>query len=308
MDINRRGFLKIIGAAGAGGFMGGSQKVLAQEYFPGHPDRFGVLTDLTRCVGCRTCEAACNQINNLPKPEIPFDDTSVFEEKREADAKYYTYVNRYDNLKGEGESVYRKVQCNHCDEPACASACLVRAIEKTPEGPVVWNEKLCIGCRYCMTACPFYVPAFEYSDPLSPNIVKCTMCYDTRVSKGDVPACVEACPMEAMTFGKRSDVIKAARQRIRKGPDRYIEHIFGEHEIGGTSWLYISGVPFEQLGFPTHLGNKPCPEFTRGFLSMVPAVLVIWPALLWGFYRFSQHREQAAEDENAILEEKERQV
>jgi formate dehydrogenase iron-sulfur subunit len=143
MEINRRGFFKIITAAGAGRFLGSSQKVFAQEHFPGYPDRFGILTDLTRCVGCRTCEAACNEANNLPPPEIPFDDTSVFKEKREADAKYYTYVNRYDDPKGEGEPVYRKVQCNHCDEPACASACLVQALRKTPEGAVVWNEKVC---------------------------------------------------------------------------------------------------------------------------------------------------------------------
>ncbi len=308
MNIDRRGFLKIITAAGAGSLLGSSGEANAQEYFPGHPDRFGVLTDLTRCVGCRTCEAACNQANNLPEPDIPFDDTSVFEKKREADAKYYTYVNRYDNPKGQGEPVYRKVQCNHCDEPACASACLVRAIEKTPEGAVVWNEKVCIGCRYCMTACPFYVPAFEYSNPLSPNIVKCTMCYDTRVSKGGIPACVEACPMEVMTFGKRSEVIKAARERIKRDPDKYVDHIYGELEVGGTGWLYISGLPFEQLDFPMNVGTKPYPEFTRGFLSMVPAVLVIWPALLWGFYRFAQHREQLAEDENATSEKKEQPV
>jgi formate dehydrogenase iron-sulfur subunit len=308
MKIDRRGFLKIITAAGAGPLLGGSQKVLAQEYFPGHPDRFGILTDLTRCVGCRTCEAACNQANNLPKPEIPFDDTSVFEKKREAGEKYYTYVNRYDNPKAEGEPVYRKVQCNHCDEPACASACLVRAIEKTPEGAVVWNEKVCIGCRYCMTACPFYVPAFEYSNPLSPNIVKCTMCYDTRVSKGGIPACVEACPMEVMTFGKRSEVIKVARERIKRDPDRYVDHIYGELEVGGTGWLYISSLPFEQLDFPMNVGTKPFPELTRGFLSMVPAVLVIWPALLWGFHRFSQHRGEIAEDENTTSEKKEQQV
>jgi len=308
MEINRRGFFKIISAAGAGHFLGSSQKVFAQEHFPGYPDRFGILTDLTRCVGCRTCEAACNKANNLPTPEIPFEDKSVFKEKREADAKYYTYVNRYEDPKGEGEPVYRKVQCNHCDEPACASACLVQALRKTPEGAVIWNEKVCIGCRYCMTACPFYVPAYEYSNSLSPDIVKCTMCYDTRISKGDIPACVEACPMEVMTFGKRSDVIKAARERITREPNRYIDYIYGEHEVGGTGWLYISGVPFEQLDFPMNVGMKPYPELTRGFLSMVPAVIVIWPALLWGFHRFTQHREQVAEGEDTSSERKEHQV
>jgi len=159
-----------------------------------------------------------------------------------------------------------------------------------------------------MTACPFYVPAYEYHDPFSPEIKKCTMCYDTRVSKGGIPACVEACPMEAMTFGKRGDLIKLARKRIMDLPDRYIDHIYGEHEVGGTSWLYISEVPFEYLGFPMDLGTKSYPELTRGFLSMISGALVIWPALLGGFYMFAKHREQKSVDKEIIPEEMEDQL
>jgi Fe-S-cluster-containing dehydrogenase component len=254
-------------------------------------------------VGCRTCEAACNEANQLPPPEVPFDDDSVFEKTRRTDQRTYTVVNRYPNPKG-GSPIFVKQQCRHCDEPACASACLVKAFTKTPKGAVTYNKGVCVGCRYCMTACPFYVPAYEYDDPFSPEIKKCTMCYDTRVSKGGVPACAEACPMEVMTFGKRSELIKVAKKRIIEHPDRYVDHIYGEHEVGGTSWLYISGVPFDQLGFPTDLGTKPYPELTKGFLSMVPAVLVIWPALLGGFYMFTQHRDEMGEEEE-IPEEKE---
>ncbi|MDH4223757.1 MAG: 4Fe-4S dicluster domain-containing protein [candidate division Zixibacteria bacterium] len=305
MKVSRRRFFEISAAAGGITLLGKSQSSHAVEHFTGWPDRFGVLTDLTRCVGCRSCEAACNEINKLPEPEVPFDDMSVLEKERRASAKYYTYVNRYPDPKNKNEWIYRKVQCNHCDEPACASACLVNALKKTPEGPVIWNEKVCIGCRYCMTACPFYVPAYEYSNPFSPNVVKCTMCYHTRISKGGIPACVEACPMETLTFGKRKDLIEAARKRIMDHPDRYVDYIYGEHEAGGTSWLYISGVPFEELGFPMDVGTKPFPELTRGFLTMVPAVLVIWPALLGGFYMFSKHREQMLKEEGTITEKKE---
>jgi Fe-S-cluster-containing dehydrogenase component len=297
--------LKSVAAASGASLVGKSQLAKGVEDFTGYPDRFGVLSDLTRCVGCRTCEAACNEVNQLPPPKIPFEDQSVFENIRRTDTNAYTVVNRYPNPKQGGLPIYVKHQCRHCDEPACASACLVRAFTKTPEGAVSYNKGVCIGCRYCMTACPFYVPAYEYNDPFSPEIRKCTMCYDTRISKGGIPACVEACPMEAMTFGKRSDLIKLARKRIMEHPDRYIDHIYGEHEVGGTDWLYISGVPFEQLGFATDLGTKPYPELTRGFLSMVPAVLVIWPALLGGIYMFTQHREQGDEEEEEILEEKE---
>ncbi len=305
MGISRRKFLKAAAAAGGAGLVGKSKLASGAGQFTGYPDRYGVLTDITRCVGCRTCEAACNEINKLPPPKIPFDDQSVFEKTRRTDERTYTVVNRYHNPKPGEPPVYVKHQCRHCDEPACASACLVAAFTKTPEGPVTYNKGVCVGCRYCMTACPFYVPAYEYNDPFSPEIKKCTMCYDTRVSKGGIPACVEACPMEAMTFGKRSDLLSVARKRIIEHPDRYVDHIYGELEVGGTSWLYISGVPFEKLGFPMDLGTKPYPELTRGFLSMVPAVLVIWPALLGGFYMFTQHREQMDEEEEEIPERKE---
>lgn len=254
-----------------------------------------MLSDLTKCIGCRRCEAACNKANNLPSPKVPFEDPSVLEEKRRTDAQAYTVINRYDNPKWK-RPVYRKVQCNHCAEPACASACLVRALKKTPEGAVIYNENLCIGCRYCMTACPFYIPAFEYNDPASPAIRKCTMCYQ-RTSKGIMPACAEACNTGALTFGKRDEIIKLARDRIRLEPDEYFDHIYGEQEVGGTDWLYISPVSFEELDFPMDTGTTPYPEFTKEFLSAVPFVLVVWPVLLGGFYAWSSRRQQMIETE-----------
>lgn len=310
MAINRRGFLKAVGAIGASTLVAGPKKALAYQGFTGNPDRYGILTDLTLCIGrnCRKCEAACNKENKLPPPKVPFEDNSVFDQTRRPEPQSFTVVNRYPHPQSGGPPIYVKNQCRHCDEPACASACLVKAFTKTREGAVTYNKGVCVGCRYCMTACPFYVPAYEYNKPFSPEVKKCTMCYDTRVSKGGIPACVEACPMETMTFGKRSDLIRLARKRIIENPDKYIDHIYGEQEVGGTSWMYISGVPFEQLGFPMDLGTKPYPELTKGFLSMVPAVLVIWPALLGGFYMFTQHREEMGVSEETIPQEKEDQL
>ena len=298
MEVNRRQFLR--GAAATGGtlliwnLLSNPTKAFARD-FSGQPDRFGMLTDLTRCIGCRRCEAACKEANKLPPLQIPLDDPSAFEEKRELDAETYTVVNRYQDTK-TGKTVYRKVQCNHCAEPACASACLVKALTKSPEGPVIYNESLCIGCRYCMTACPFYIPTFEYFDALNPAIQKCFMCYD-RISEGHIPACAQACPVETITFGKRSELLKLARDRIRNEPNRYIDHIYGEQEVGGTDWLYISEVPFEELDFPSNLGTIAYPQLTKEFLSAVPLVLVVWPALLGGFYLFTKRREQIAENE-----------
>ncbi len=291
--ISRRGFLKgIIGTAIGGSLLGRPLRALAGN-LSGQPDHFGMLTDLTRCIGCRRCEAACNEANNLPPPEIPFEDKSVFEQERRPDERAFTMVNRYSDPHRLGVPVYVKIQCMHCEEPACASACLVGALKKTPEGPVIYDESVCVGCRYCMSACPFYIPAFEYFDPLSPRIQKCYMCYH-RIFAGQVPACAAECPMEAIMVGKRSELIELARERIRNNPDRYIDHIYGEHEAGGTGWLYISGVPFAELGFPTDLEMSPYPELTKGFLSLVPVVLIAWPALFGGIYLMSRGREQEA--------------
>lgn len=296
---NRRDFLK--GTAAIGGSLllwqlVGNPKAANAESFSGSADHFGMLTDLTRCIGCRRCEEACNEANDLPVPDIPFDDKSVFEEKRRTDAQTYTVVNRYYQEGWLEGPVYRKIQCNHCEEPACVSACLVGAMKKSPEGPVVYDPNLCIGCRYCINACPFYIPTYEYSEPFHPRVQKCFMCYD-RISKGEVPACATECPVEGITFGNRSQLIELARDRIRSKPGKYVNHIYGEREAGGTGWLYVSGVPFEELDFRINLGTTPYPEFTKDFLALVPLVLVVWPALLGGFYLFSKRREQTAEAE-----------
>jgi Fe-S-cluster-containing dehydrogenase component len=261
-----------------------------------------MLTDTTRCIGCRRCEGACNKANDLPPPKTSFEETSVFEKQRKpyvADVQSYTVVNRFEGE--DGKPVYRKVQCMHCDEPACVTACPVAALTKSIEGPVVWNEKLCIGCRYCITACPFYVPAFEYSSAFEPRIQKCFMC-NQRIKDGLIPACAEACPVEAIQFGKRNDLIKMAKQRIWSEPDKYIDHVYGETEAGGTGWLYVSKMPFDKLGFPENIGTTSYPKLTKDFLSMVNLTLVSWPALLGGFYMAS-HKKPHGENEEKHEEE-----
>jgi hypothetical protein len=152
-----------------------------------------------------------------------------------------------------------------------------------------------------MIACPFEIPAYEYDEALSPRIMKCTMCYP-RIIEGKLPGCVDACPTESLTFGKREDLIKIARERIRKYPDRYVDHIYGEREMGGTSWLYISGVPFKDLGMREDLGVTPAPELTAGALGAVPMVAGLWPVLLTGIYAISKRKERIfrKEKENAV--------
>jgi len=265
-------------------------RAMAQPEFEGWPDGYGMLTDFTACVGCRSCEKACNETNNMPAPDKPYEDGSVFEEKRWPSAKTYTVVNRYNNPSDPSKPLYRKIQCNHCLEPACATACPIHAYTKTPEGAVIYNENLCFGCRYCVVACPFNIPGYDYESPLEPKIVKCILCHG-RIKEGKIPACAEACPAGAITFGKRADLLKLARKRITDNPEKYIDHIYGEREVGGTSWLYISGVPFELLGFPTNLPKKAPIELTKSYLSSIPVIFTTFPAIFGLLYAATHHRE-----------------
>lgn len=311
--ISRRRFLAASVAGCAATTLGASKRALAAGSFTGYPEGMGVLVDLTRCIGCRSCEAACNREQELPAPAKSFTDLSVFDETfhggtqlRRPDENAYTVVNRY--RPESGQPVYRKVQCNHCNEPACLSSCFVNAYTKTPEGAVIYNSKVCVGCRNCMIACPFNIPAYSYSSAFDPMVKKCIFCYETRLKHGKPPACVGICPQEALTFGKRHDLIEIAHQRIQNEPDRYVDHLYGEKELGGTSWMYLSGVPFEQVGLDPAPGNEPIIGNVKDFLSTVPMVLAIWPALFTGFHllakRDNGHGGDHADD-HAASEEKE---
>ena len=295
MSISRRKFLGWVGAAGVGAVAGKSAFAASNAHFKGYPDGFGVLHDITLCVGCRHCESACNTVNELPAPDKAFSDLTALDQERRTHAETYTVVNRYTDS-DQKAPLFKKHQCNHCLEPACASVCFVKAFKKTKEGAVVYDPDVCVGCRYCMIACPFEIPAYEYDEPLTPRVTKCTMCHP-RILKGQLPGCVEACPVEALTFGKREDLLELARERIRKYPDRYVDHIYGEIEMGGTSWLYISNVPFSQIGMREDLGTTPAPKLTSGALSLVPMVVGLWPVLLMGIYGISKRKDADAEQE-----------
>ena len=298
MTVSRRKFLGWLGAAGLSTTVAKPATAATNKRFDGYPQSRGVLFDSTRCIGCRKCEAGCNTVNELPPPSQPFDDLSVLTQKRRTDAKTYTVVNQYIPEQPVEQPSYSKIQCNHCLEPACASACFVNAFTKTETGAVVYDESVCVGCRYCMIACPFEIPTYEYEKALTPRVRKCTLC-SPRIEKGLLPGCVVSCPTEALTFGKRDELLRIARQRIQKFPERYVDHIYGEREMGGTSWLYLSAVPFRQIGMREDLGQTPAPLLTKGALSAVPIVVGLWPVLLTGVYAISKRKEKIAESEMA---------
>ena len=286
MSLDRREFLKTLGIAGAG--LTGVSALGANRENPQPEEFYAILHDITLCEGCQECEVVCAETNHLPPPaDDDYPDASI---RRELTPDRFTVINAVETRVGE---VYTKQQCMHCAQPACASACLTKAMEKHVEGPVTWDGDKCMGCRFCMLSCPFGVPKFEY-DSNNPRISKCQMCFD-RLKTGEIPACVENCPAEALIFGKRSDVLREARRRIQDNPGTYVDHIYGEHEAGGTSWLYLSPVPFEELGFNTKVETSPYPELTKGFLYSVPSVFVLWPALLLGIHEATAPRDQEEE-------------
>lgn len=308
--MNRRKFLTFVGSAGVASALGTAKVVKAGTHtFPYYPDSYGVLHDTTRCIGCRRCEKACNKVNSLPKPDKPFDDLSVTHTKRRTSAYAWTVVNKYDV---NGKAFFRKLQCFHCNDPACASACFAKCFQKQPDGSVTYDGSQCVGCRYCMVACPFYMPGFQYDEAFDPLVQKCTFC-EPRLKEGKLPGCVEACPMDALTFGRRSDLIKVARARIAENPGRYVNYVYGEHDAGGTAWMVLapaadnpSPAPqtvveaapqLKQLGLDPHLGTQPMGELTYGALGAVPMIVAFWPVLFGGAYAMTKRRDAIHKEE-----------
>ncbi len=303
MQFNRRLFLKHTVAAGAGFFALFKKKARAEDHLPLLDEsQVGCLVDTTLCIGCRQCEKACNLNNKLPKPEVPFTDKSVFRDMRRPTEAALTVVNEYGGNPSPDQpqrsNTYTKVQCMHCLDPSCVSACIVGALTRAKDGAVVYNPEICLGCRYCMVACPFQIPAYEYEKALTPLVKKCEFCADFSTGTGADPACAKACPTEAILFGKRSDLLALARDRIGKRPDRYIDHIYGEHEVGGTSWLYLAGRTPEEIDLIKLPGDAP-PRLTENIQHTIfrygAIPLAIYGAL--GAIMWHSNRKQAAGSE-----------
>jgi len=254
-----------------------------------------VLVDLVRCMGCRACQVACKAWNDNPgeitaclgcydnPPDYSADTWSLIQFSEVEDNNKLHWI-------------FPKRQCMHCLHPACVSACPVQALHKLDSGPVVYDAGKCIGCRYCMVACPFSVPRIDFGEFL-PEITKCTFCAD-RQSEGMEPACVKACPTDALVFGKRDELIAEAKARIAKRPDKYVNHIYGEHEAGGTSWMYLAPVAFDKIipvkgveaGFPM-LGPEPAPQVSETVaIYGTPSALAIVGGTLAGIYWITKRR------------------
>jgi formate dehydrogenase iron-sulfur subunit len=237
----------------------------------------GILFDTTKCIGCGACADACKEQNKLPGPveEVTTAYTWTTVEAR--------------------EGLYMRHLCMHCMVPTCVSVCPVGALRKTPEGPVVYDAAKCMGCRYCMMACPFDVPKYQW-DRAVPIVGKCIMCTD-RVKQGQPTACAEACPADATVFGSRADLLREAKERIRKEPGKYVDHVYGLKEAGGTGVLMISSVPFEKMGLKSRLPEEPPAMRTWQVLSNIPDFVAVWGVFLYGVHWITARREAVAQHE-----------
>jgi formate dehydrogenase iron-sulfur subunit len=242
------------------------------------------LFDATRCIDCRACMIACSVENDIPMNKTRIWVAGV-------------------GLKGEYPNLDRAsmvYHCMHCDEPDCMSACPVGAYNKRADGPVEYDPDKCIGCRYCMNACPFGVPHFDFDKGLIQGafIDKCTMC-PQRIDNGLEPACVATCPTDALIFGERSDLVTEAHARIQAHPGRYISHVYGETENGGTAYLILSHVPFKELGLPD-LGPTPVKDVSEAVMGATIPFALTWGAVLTGVtigvHALNQKKEAAEQE------------
>lgn len=281
--LSRRDFLKIAGA-------GFSSLMVAATHLNGAQassgtelpveEHWALLYDATMCSGCRECETACKKYNKLPDEAV--DDLS---------GNTFTLIKLYQSEDGSQES-FRKYQCMHCVDPACAASCPVGALHKTESGPVVYDSYKCIGCRYCMQVCAFGIPRYDWSLAY-PLVRKCEMCNQREAG----PACAEICPKQALTFGRRGDLLEIAKTRIAVNPGKYHEdRVYGEFEGGGTSVLILSAVPFEAIGLPA-MEHKPLPDQTQWALNIVPIIFFGVGGVMSAIYRQTSKNAQKKAEE-----------
>ncbi len=290
-SISRREFIKQVGAgtaAGIGTWLLTEKAQPASASAEEGKETWGMLIDLTRCVGCNSCALACKESNGHPEPDKVPDELSP---------ESFTYVEPVEvqTASGRTEIRYVKRQCMHCLDAACVSACPAAAMYNSGEGPVVYRAVRCLGCRYCEVGCPFGIPRFEWDKSITATINKCWMCYE-RLQDGEIPACAAACPSGAIHFGKRSQLLAYAHGLIDNSPEHYLDHIYGESEVGGTSMLYLSDLPFEELGFPADLPKYAPPQQTEKIMSALPFVLGGMATLMTGTALYT-HRTPSTEGE-----------
>jgi Fe-S-cluster-containing dehydrogenase component len=276
--MKRRDFLKAsVAASAATALISG--KAEARGNLEPAPEAVGMLYDSTLCVGCKACVAMCKYVNGMPPTQMGED--VQYDSARDLSHETLNVIKVYkdgDNSVKDREAdgyAFEKRSCMHCVDPGCVSVCPVTALRRHPlTGIVTYHAEACIGCRTCMTGCPYNVPQFDYHNTFG-EIHKCQMCNQKgveRIDKGMMTGCAEACPTGATLFGSRTALLEEAKRRLTLKPGEtyryprgdvrnpysfhdkkvpeYQQHVWGEKEAGGTNVMHISSIPFDKLGMP----------------------------------------------------------
>ena len=344
MDLNRRAFLKLGAAEGAAAAAAATAvtaadsgraeaQLLVREPRPLPPGALGLLFDSTLCIGCRACQAACKEANAMAA-EVPVRyaawNEGTWDSPTDLSGKTLTVVQVYqhgtmaEKDRATDGFAFVKQQCMHCTDASCISVCPVTAMTKDPvTGIVSHHPDRCIGCRYCVLACPFGVPRYEFHDPFG-EIQKCQLC--ANLPDREIPACADVCPTGATLYGHTDVLMDEARQRLalaegdlytfprgvllraedggepvtdRSGHEApsgpYIDDVYGEHLLGGTQCLMLAGVPFTRLGLPEDVPDTSYAAITEGiqhtlYRYMIGPVLLLGALIAFAYRSARQHR------------------
>jgi formate dehydrogenase iron-sulfur subunit len=270
------------------------------------------LIDTTKCIGCKACQVACMEWNDL-RDEIG-TNTGQYQNPHDLSASSWTLMRfaEVEGPKGDLEWLIRKDGCMHCADPGCLKACpSPGAIVQYANGIVDFHEENCIGCGYCITGCPFDIPRISRRDH---KVYKCTLCSD-RVAVGLEPACIKACPTGALVFGTKDDMKLHAAERIEDLKSRGFDHagLYDPAGVGGTHVMYVlhhADQPQLYSDLPTDPHISPAVRLWKGVAKPIALALMGFTALV-GFFHYvrvgpneTEERDEAAAKDAARKPEK----
>ena len=331
--LDRRQFMTGcgVGAAGATCAAGTAEAAFVRPPLEMPSGAVGMLYDSTLCIGCQACVAACRTANGVEIEDVPYsvsgwNTARTWDTALDLDGETLNVIKVWRDGTAEVKDrpkdgfAFMKRHCLHCVDPSCISVCPVTAMTKDPvTGIVAYNPDACIGCRYCSYGCPFGVPQFELDVPYG-QINKCEMCRHLQ-AEGKIPACCDVCPTGASLFGPVVELQEEAERRLAAEPGgkysfprgdirddrpehegtipKYVKHVYGEEEVGGTQVRYLSGVPFENLGL-RKLGSFAPPRLSEGIQHtlynwlLAPAIAVLALAFIVRRNKQRQHEKEDA--------------